>query len=377
MAVYDQQITSYSDTTPHIRVIGNMIHLIDPVDVPLVEALGGLDAARNKFRIRQNGYKVEILEDEHDPLSTTANHNTTIATNDTQFTVTDASIFQDGHVIQIDSEYMVVKAVNTTTNVITVYSRSYGGTNATHASDDAITIVGMARLEGDDADYGPIVDITAPYNYTGIWQKALNVSGTQQAIDQYGIPDEFAYQANKAVPGLLRLVERAAFHGVRAAGSASSPRSMGGLGTFVTDNTVAAGGALAKGQIDTLSEKIMSDGGNPDLFVCSIGIARDMRDLIDSSSFVRVTQENTRIGMRPIQWADTQYHVLRVVPSRWCPDSTAYMLDSSKVGYYSLRPFQMEMLAKTGDSVKGEVVGEFSLLVANDKAHGKITGLTT
>ena len=98
---------------------------------------------------------------------------------------------------------------------------------------------------------------------------------------------------------------------------------------------------------------------------------------IDSSSFVRVDQENTQFGMAMITRVATQYGMLRLVESRWCPTSTAYMLDSRKVGFYTLRPFFTKRLAVTGDSVKGEVVGEFSLLVANDKAHGYISGITT
>ena len=178
MAVYDQQVTSYSDTTPHIRIVNDAISLIDPVDTPLLVALGGFDSARSKFKIRGNGYKIEWLEDEYAPTSTTANQGTTITTNTTTLTVTDASIFQPGHVIQIDSEYMVVDTINTTNNTVTVFSRSYGGTNATHDTTSTIEIVGMARLEGDDADYGFIVDITALYNYTAIFQKVFNVSGT-------------------------------------------------------------------------------------------------------------------------------------------------------------------------------------------------------
>lgn len=380
MAVYDQIVTTYSDTTPHIRIISDAISLIDPTDTPLIMALGGFDTARSKFRVKGNGYKVELLEDEYDPLSTTANHGTTITTNTTSLTVTDASIFQDGHVILIDSEYMVVSAADTTNNTVTVYSRSYGGTNATHAATATIEIVGMARLEGDDADYGPIVDITAPYNYTGIFQKGIKVTGSQQVIDQYGISDEFSYQSNKAVPSLSRLVEKAIFHGIRSAGSASAPRSFGGLGTFITTstgNSVNAGGAIAKSDIDNLMEAIMLDGGSPDLFVCSPSIGNDVRALIDSSSFVRVTQENSAFGMMPITRINTQYGSLRMVESRWCPVSTAWMLDSRKVGLYTLRPFSTHTLAVTGDSVKGEVIGEFSLLVANENAHGQIYGLTS
>ena len=375
MSVYDQPITSYSDTTPHVRAIADVIKIIDPVDTPLIAALGGLDSARNKFEVRQNSYKIEILEDEYDPLTSTCAHGSTILTTDTVFTVADGSIFQDGHVLKIDSEYMVVKSVST--DSVTVMSRSYGGTNATHTGSVAIEIVGMARLEGDDATYGPIVDITAPYNYTSIFEKAIQVSGTQQEIDQYGIDDEFAYQSAKAVPHLLRLVEKMAFHGIRAAGSASAPRSAGGLLTYITDNEVAAGGGVAKTDVDNLAEYITLDGGSPDLLVLNPAVANDVRALIDSSSFVRVDQENTMFGMLPITRVSTQYGSLRLVESRWCPTALAFMLDSRKVGFYTLRPFASKPLAVTGDSMKGEVVGEFSLLVANDKAHGWVSGLTS
>lgn len=377
MAVYDQAKTSYSDTTNAVRVIADAIKLIDPVQTPLLVALGGFDSARSKFEIRDNGTKVEWLEDEYAPLSDVAAQGTTITTNTTVLTVTDASIFQDGHVIQIDSEYMVVSAVDTTGNTLNVYSRSYGGTNATHASTSTINIVGMARLEGDDADYVGLVDITAPFNYTSIFQKALKITGTEGVVDEYGYEDVFAYQAMKAIPELSRLLELSLFHGIRAVGTASTPRSLGGLGTFITNNTVDAAGAIAKTDIDNLAESIQLDGGMPDLFVCHPSIANDIRALLDSSSFVRLTQENSVFGMQAIDAIRTQYGNLRMVESLWCPSGTAYMLDSSRVGLYELRPFGWYPLAKTGDSRKAEVVGEFSLAVGNDKAHGKITGITT
>lgn len=376
MTIYDQPMTTYSDQTPHARVISDVIQMIDPRDTPLLSRIG-LDGARGKFNIKLNGYKIELLEDELDPLETNANNGTTIGASATSFTVTDASVFQDGHVILIDAEYMVVKSANLASNEIEVYSRSYGGTNATHAADALIQIVGMARLEGDDADFGAIVDISAPYNFTSIFQKAVQVSGTQQVISQYGIEDEFLYQANKAVPHLLRLVERAAFHGVRSAGSASAPRSMGGLGTFITGNTLDAGGAIDKAAVDLLMEEITMNGGYPDLLVMNPRVANDLRNLLDSSSFVRVSQDENKLGLDAIERVMTQYGELELVMDRWCPTHTAYVLESGKVGFYTLRDFEVKELARSGDSLKGEVVGEVSLLLANDKAHGKITGITT
>lgn len=377
MALFDQPKSTYSDTSNQVRVIADVIKLIDPVATPLIAALGGFNSARRKLDIRDDGTKVEWLEDQYAALSDTAAQGTTITTNTTVLTVTDASIFQDGHVIKIDDEYMVVSGTDVTNNTITVYSRSYGGTNATHESTSTINIVGMARLEGDDADYVGLQQISAPFNYTSIFQKALKITGTEGVVDEYGYEDVFAYQANKAVPELARLVELAIFNGVRSQGSASAPRSFGGLETFITNNTVNAGGAIAKSHVDSLAELIRLDGGMPDLFVCHPSIANDLRALLDSSSFVRVTQETQEFGMLPIEVVRTQYGQLRIVETLWCPTSRAYMLDSSRIGLYELRPFQWYELAKTGDSRKAEVVAEFSLAVANDKAHGYITGITT
>lgn len=378
MALFDQPKNTYADTTNAVRIINDVIKLIDPVQTPLIVALGGLDGGRDKFDLRGQGTKIEWLEDSYAPVSDVAAQGTTITTNTTVLTVTDASIFQDGHVIKIDSEYMVVSSADVTNNTLTVYSRSYGGTNATHATTSTIFIVGMARLEGDDADYVGLQQVSAPFNYTSIFQKALKITGTEGVVDEYGYEDAFTYQSNKALPELLRLVESQIFEGVRAVGTATTPRSFGGLGTYITSNTVDASSAtVAKTMIDSLAEKVRLTGGMPDLFVCHPTTANDLRAVLDSSSFVRLTQDNKDFGMLAIDQVRTQYGQLRMVESLWCPKTRAYMLDSNRIGLVTLRPFGWHPIAKTGDSNKAEVVGELSLAVANDKGHGYITNIVT
>lgn len=377
MAVQDPPITTYSDTTYQPRVLSEVVNILDPNDTPFLSAIGGLDAASSRFKIGKNGTKIEILEDTLDALSG-ALSTSTITTTQTTMTVADASIFRDGQVIKIDSEYMIVSGVETTQNTISVYSRSYGGTNATHATTATVEIVGMARVEGADATFSSFTQLSVPYNYTSIFQDGIKVTGTMDAVDTIAIGDAYEYQALKKLPRLLQLIEKALFHGVRAAGTATTPRSFGGLSTFITDNTTTANsGKLTKALIDDLSESIYNDGGNPDLLVVNPGSARDIRDILDTSSFVRLTQENSQFGMTPIASVVTQYHNLKVVMSRFCPSSIAYMLTSSKIGLYTLRPFAWKELAVIGDSRRGEVVGEFSFLVANDKAHGYINTIST
>src|SRR3972149_4991060 len=128
MTIYDGPKTTYSDATTHARVISDVIQMIDPRDTPLLSRFG-LDGARDKFNINLNGHRIELLEDELDQLETTANNGNPIGEADLSFVVTEASIFQDGHVILVDAEYMVVKAINRQTNTVEVYSRAYGGSN--------------------------------------------------------------------------------------------------------------------------------------------------------------------------------------------------------------------------------------------------------
>ena len=54
----------------------------------------------------------------------------------TGLTVDDASKFQDGHIILVESEKMVVKSANTTADTLEVYARGFGDTSAAAHADD-------------------------------------------------------------------------------------------------------------------------------------------------------------------------------------------------------------------------------------------------
>lgn len=372
MALFDQPEQSYNNTVGQIRILSDVIRMIDPIDTPLIAALGGLDGASSKFQVRGDGKRIELLEDVYHPKSDDLAAD--IATTTTVvFTATDGSKFQAGQVIRLQSEYCVVASVSG--EDVTVLSRTYG-TAATHTSTaGTMYFEGMARLEGADASYVGLQPITSVSNYTSILEKALSVSGTDEAIDYYGLSSPFAYQAKKAIPELLRLEEMNLFRGIKAEGSATTTRSHGGIGTFVTANTSNTT-ALAKVYIDNVMQYCFEDGGDPDIFVCNPEIAKDLKALLDSSSFVRVDQSGGQYGMKAITYIETQFGSVRVLVDRWCPLATAWFLKSADAGVYTLRPFGWQALAVTGDSKKGEVIGEFSFLIANGAGMGSINTLT-
>jgi hypothetical protein len=149
---------------------------------------------------------------------------------------------------------------------------------------------------------------------------------------------------------------------------------MGGIGTYVTANSSSITTVITKAAYDDVSKAVYDDGGMVDMLVIGTGGANTLHNVLDNSSFLRIDQENTMFGMRPVAKLNTQFSEnVALVMSRHCPVNKAYALDSSKVGFYTYRPFGEYDVARSGDSMKRELIGEFSLLVANGAlGHGYI-----
>ena len=377
MASLDQPKTSYSDTTPQKRAISDVISMIDPRDTPFL-AWGGLNN-ESKFRlVNWPGTSYEGLEDTMEAIDGLS-LNGSITSTQTTVTVDDGTDFKVGDVLLVDSEYLVVSNVNTGTNVLTVYARNYGGTQATHADNAVIAIIGMARLEGAESDTGPVTDVTSRTFYTQIFQDEVKVTRTQNQLQQYGIGKEFDYQAAKKVPHLMRLLERSCIRGVSSAGSATTPRSFAGFHTHINvsgANTISAGGAVVQADFEDALEAAYNDGGMPTVAFVSPANMQVIKNFYDSASFLNVKREDTVVGM-VINRVHTPFGDVDLVIDRWMPDSFIDILDERHVGVVTLFPFTQEPLAKTGDYERGQVVGEFGLVVRHPtQAHAAIIAIS-
>lgn len=368
MANVASPFSTYSDTTPQKRVITDYISLIDPSDAPLVEALGGLDGAASKFKFVNKGTKVEWLEDTLTPLhgALTAS----AASNGTSLTVADGNVFQPGHIILIGTEQMWVSAVSGNTLTVT---RDFGGVQATTAlaSTAAVEIIGMARVEGADSDPIGFTDRYTGSNYTQIFHKEVKVTETQQVIDQWGISNEFDYQAKKVVPELMRLIEKQLVYGKAGAGSASTPRSMAGFQEFIsTANWVSS---IAQTSFEGAVMKAYEAGGDgPWLAACSPTNLQTIKNFYDNSNFLTVTRDESKVGM-VIETIVTPFGNVDLLLDRWMINKRLPIIDPKNAGFLTLRPFTQEPLAKTGDAVKGEVVGEFTFAMRQGKSHAMLT----
>lgn len=375
MANLASPLTTYSDTTPQRRVITDVISLIDPSDAPMVMALGGLDGASGKFRfVNGKGKVMEWLEDTLLPLATTLNESATVTSTIATLVVADGSIFQEGHIAKVNNELVWVSAVST--NTLTVTRGVAGSTAATQASLAAISIVGMARLEGDDSDDIAFTDRTTGSNATAIFHQEVKVSRTQQQLAQYGIADELNYQADKIIPSLMRVIEKMTFESkAAAAGSATTPRIFGGMQAFITTNLVS-GATLAQSQFENAILSAYTAGGTGpwDAYINPANVQK-VKNFYDSSNFLRVERGEGTVGMN-VQTVITPFGDVRLVMDRWAPTGTIFLVDPKHAGFVTYYPFTQEPLAKSGDYEKVEVVGEFSFCLRQNAAHALLTNVS-
>ena len=385
---------SSAQTEVQKRAITDYITLIDPADSVFIESMGGLDSGAKKFRFVNFPHtKVEWIEDTREAL-TVALGTAITSTTDLACVLTSGS----AHAVQVGqilmfagtgangAEKMLVTSVASDGYTLVV-TRNYGlsatavagtGVAQTTAANGAIDLIGLARVEGAISDRLGFTVRTTNFNHTQIVQREIKVSRSQNQISQYGIREEFDYQSNKAIPHLMRLLSKTVYHGVRDPGTNSTPRSMGGLGVFVstTGNVNSSTGTITQEKFENVLKAAYLNGGTPTKAFVSPTNMQKIKNLYDGATTgMRYDTKEKTIGMT-IEKILTPYGTIDLTMDRYAPDSTIYILDPEHVGFITYYPFTSEPLAKTGDFQVGEVVGEFTMCVRMDKAHSALKGIT-
>ena len=371
--------STYVNTAENKRVITDYIALLDPSDAPFIEAIGGLDGAASKFRFTNQGTLVEWIEDTLAPLTgvfaLTATANS--ATNVTSLKVADGNMVQPGHILLTGTELLWVSA--NSSGVLTV-TRSLGSsTMVTLATDASFSIVGMARLEGADSDPIGYTDLSTNSNYTQIFHKEIKQTGTAPYQDRWGMTDQMQYESAKSIPEMMRLIERTLQYGKRAAGSTTTPRMMGGYQEFITTNKASGANmsvsSLIPGIIEDAVELVYNAGGAGDfLAIVNPATYQKIKNAYDSSSYVRYAPEQNRFGTL-VDRIVTPFGDVSFVIDRWQLSNLIPILKLDNVGMLTLRPWQVEDLAKTGDAEKKQLVGEYTFCLKLEKSHALLTAV--
>ena len=370
-------------TLPEIAEdVSDIVSIVSPYETPLLDHLG--EAPRPATSTYH-----EWLEDELLPNTDTIDDATwTDPAADTTFGVDNASRFRVGDQVRPNGseELLLVTAVDTGAGAVTV-TRGYGGTTAEDLADNQVVhILGNAALEGDDAPSVRFTNRVRRGNWTQIFTSAVRVSGSDLAVRKLSVNDELDYQKQERLREMLRDLENTVVNGTAPAanpeGSATVRRTMKGIIPSLTTNVFSPGvdsfpadTDLTEAQLNLALRLVWEQASSRiDTIVVNGYQKRRINSFITSSRAYTADDTAYRdlVGIY-----ESDFGVCRVVLARSVPADTVLLLDSSRADVLPLvgRSFQYKPLASTGDFESGEVIGEYTVELRNEIAHGKITGL--
>ena len=281
---------------------------------------------------------------------------------------------------------------------------------------DTITAGANNRhLEGDDSPDATARSLpTRLDNYTQISRYIAQTSGTDDAVDYAGHGKHQAYMLAKLGKRMKRDMEVMLTQNIiKAAGDATAGRQTAGVPAWLNTSHVAggSGGSASAGSLGTTAmvnntstaacseanikatiKKAYDAGGQPDMMLVPSSVKQTI------SGLASVGSGSTSLGIPPrndvsgkggataIAAVDiyvSDFGTFRIVPDRNLaadgPGSVAanvFFLDMDYWGVAWLRPFQTVTLAKTGDSEKQMLLGEYGLVSKNEKASGILASVS-
>lgn len=347
--------------------VSDQLLLLNPLQIPVLSLVGFGQPVYNTTHGWVEDKMSAMTDQLNGPITNSA---TTVA-------VDNGSLFRPDQVIRIGEELLLVTAVSS--NNLTV-TRGYGGTTAASALDNALVeIMFNLQDEGADARDSKYKARVNKSNVTQIFDDTIKISGTSQAIAQYGIDDLYMYEQMKVQDRLAFELENAIVNGIKF--ESGDRRMMGGIRQFIQTNvTDASSAALTWDMINNEMLKIYKAGGMKDATRHVLMVSPFQNTAITKldKDLVRTTNDAGSTG-RNITSIVTNYGTLEIMPNINFKADEVMILDANRIEVKPLngRSFAHTYLGVTGDNVKGQIVGEYTLQFYQEEAHARIRNLKT
>jgi hypothetical protein len=353
--------------------IDELIYILTPEDLPLLSGIGsdGLGVIGKAPVDNTVFYWME--EDVPLPRGTASE---ALDSSETEWTVTtgDAVKFAVGDAIRVDDEIVLVTAVNTTTEVLTVTRGALGSTAAAHADGSELVGLGTVLAEGNigSANFQGRDKYS---NYTQIFSKKLTVSRTEQSIPKYGVPNELNKQMRNAMLHCNVGIEQAALYGIKYEDSATRVRSTGGLNYYITSNVDSSSDWLTVEGIETQQQAAYDNGGYFEFITARPAAFQALNNVMGSERIQTVTVEDARRGRRRAQVVMTEFGEVTLVRNRYVRKNEAFAYNRDNFIQRVFQPLVAQKLAKTDDTDSFMMVAECGFQVKGQDHMAKWTAL--
>jgi hypothetical protein len=339
--------------------------LLNAHQTPLLNLLGFAEAVT---QTSHQWFEDEMINDETKVNGAVTNVATSVV-------VVDGSIFRANDVIKIGEELLKITAV--ATNTLTVV-RGYAGTTAAAIADQAKAEFQFVEgVEGADARAARYKARAGKSNKTQIFDDTIQLSGTAQAVTQFGISDLYEYEKQKKQLELALQLEKALINGV--AYENGNVRQMAGVRSFIQSNVADASNAavsanLLNDSLQGIYEKGgFASGGNYKIMVP----AKQKRAIsaIDNNKLYITQAENSR-GQVVDQFV-SDFGQFEIVLNNNLDAKELLVVDTNRMAIRPLvgREFFHKFMGEVGDSTTGILVGEYTLEFKQEKAHARIKNL--
>jgi galactitol-specific phosphotransferase system IIB component len=257
----------------------------------------------------------------------------------------------------------------------------------------AAAVTNNQVIEGDEVTIDALTATTRLSNSCQIMDKAICITGTQEAVDKAGRASEIAYQIAKKAKELKRDLEASlTSNNAEVTGSATAARVAGGLRSWVATNdnmgtsgtsgglgNTAAGNGTQRVFTESLLKSVIKSvwnaGGNPTMIMVGPFNKQKLSGFTGNSTRFDAGADATLYTSVDVYASD--FGQLQVVPNRFSRDRDAWVLDMDYWGVAFLRDFTMHDIAKTGDADKRQLLVEATLESRNEAASGVVADVTT
>ena len=256
-------------------------------------------------------------------------------------------------------------------------------------TQDLATAANNEQVEGDDATASASTPTVRLGNRTQISSKTASVSGSQESVDKAGRNSEMAYQMALRSKELKRDIEVGL---TQNAVSATAPRRSRGLVGWVDSANVNAGAgyvapnyvtnvaqtdgtqrAFTEALLKDVLQKVFTSGGNPDTIMMGPLAKQTFSTFTGNATRFDKAEDKSVTAAVDVYVSD--FGQLKAVPNRFQRARDVFVLQSDMWAVAWLRPLNQYELAKTGDSLRRQIIGEYSLEARNPKANGAVVDI--
>lgn len=280
-----------------------------------------------------------------------------------------------GSLFNVGATVFKVTAVNASTKVVTVVVLA---DDADHSSGDEVIFIGNARAQGSTRQDSDLNTPIERFNRTQIFDDSVVLTGTQEAVSQYGnggmdVTIEKAIQ--KKLQRLYLMMGRALWRNPRIVPTDNSAEAvMGGLDWFIGQNGVKTTSAFSHANISAFIYDLYEAGLiSPEIWINPNDV--DVYRQLDAA-YIQVDAKVTFAG-RPIPTLlyTTKGQEIPIKLDTQCPVGSHYIIDPGYISVHPLsgRQFFVKRAADDDDNKKARIIGEYTAKIFNSAFMGRFT----